>query len=91
MNETKQIKISQYADDTKLFLKNQESEENVLRFIENLNKTTGTTINLEKTTFLSINTNYTLKIIIIIIIIIITIIKKLQVLQLKNNMKQLKF
>ena len=47
-NKTKQIKISQYADDTNLFLKNQESAANVLRFFETLNKATGTTINFEK-------------------------------------------
>ena len=47
-NKTKQIKISQYADDTNLFLKNQESTANVLRFFETLNKATGTTINFEK-------------------------------------------
>ena len=43
-NITKQIKISQYGDDSKLFLKHQESAANVLRFFEILNKATGTTI-----------------------------------------------
>ena len=60
-NKTKQINISQHADDTNLFLENQKSIANVLRFFETLNKATGTTTNLEKT-ILPINTNDTLKI-----------------------------
>ena len=56
-NKIKQLKISQYADESNLFLKNQESV-NVLNFFEKLNKTTGTTINLEKTTVLPINTDH---------------------------------
>ena len=47
-NKTKQIKISQYGDDSKLFLKHQESAANVLRFFEILNKATGTAIKLWK-------------------------------------------
>ena len=35
-------------NDSNLFLKNQESVTNVLRFFENLSKAIGTTINLEK-------------------------------------------
>ena len=56
-NKTKQIKISQYADDSSFFLKDQESIKNVLKFFEELTKATGTTINLEKTTVLPINTS----------------------------------
>ena len=40
-------------------MKNQESVNNVLKFFYNLNKATGTTINLEKTTVLPINTENT--------------------------------
>ena len=40
-------------------LKNRESVNNVLKFFCNLNKATGTTINLEKTTVLPINTENT--------------------------------
>ena len=50
-NKTKEIKISQYADDSNLFLKNQESVNKVLQFFEKLNKATGITINLEKTRY----------------------------------------
>ena len=58
-NQRNQVKISQYADDSNFFLKNQESVRNVLKFFQNLNKATGTTINLEKTTVLPIKTNDT--------------------------------
>ena len=47
-NQKNKVKISQYADDSNLSLKNQESVNKVLTFIQNLNKATGTTINLEK-------------------------------------------
>ena len=47
-NQREQVKISQYADDSNFFLKNQESVQKVLNFFQNLNKATGTTINLEK-------------------------------------------
>ena len=60
-NYQNQIKISQYADDSNFFLKNQESITNVLNFFENLKKATGTTVNLEKTTLLPINTDNTLQ------------------------------
>ena len=43
-NNTKQIKISQYADDSNLFLKNQDSVNKVLQFFEKLNKATGIAI-----------------------------------------------
>ena len=55
-NQREQVKISQYADDSNLFLKNQESVQKVLNFFQNLNKATETTINLEKTTVLPIST-----------------------------------
>ena len=58
-NQREQVKISQYADDSNLFLKNQESVQKVLNFFENLNKATGATINLEKTTVIPINTENT--------------------------------
>ena len=58
-NQKEQVKILQYADDSNFFLKNQESVKKVLTFFQNLNKTTGATINLEKTTVLPINTNNT--------------------------------
>ena len=62
-NKTKQIKTSQYADDSNLFLKNQESLGKVLQFFEKLNKATVIiTINLEKTTALPINTENTAQI-----------------------------
>ena len=56
-NQKEETRISQYADDSKFFLKNQQSVKNVLTFFENLNKATGATINLEKTTVLPINTD----------------------------------
>ena len=58
----KQIKISQYADDSNFFLKNQESVKQVLQYFQNLKKATGVTINLEKITLLPINTNNTINI-----------------------------
>ena len=47
-NQKNQLKISQYADDSNFFLKNQESVNNVLKFFYNQNKATGTTIKLRK-------------------------------------------
>lgn len=67
-------------DDSNVFLKNQEPVTNVLAFFQTLHKATGITINLEKTTVTLINTNETTQ-----------IQNMLQKLQLKNNMKQLKF
>ena len=58
-NQKEQVKISQYADDSNFFLKNEESVKKVLTFFQNLNKATGATINLEKTTVLPINTDNT--------------------------------
>ena len=56
-NSKKQLKISQYADDSNFFLQNQESVKNVLKYFQKLKEATGATINLEKTTVLPINTN----------------------------------
>ena len=61
-NKTKEIKNCQYANDSNLFFKNQASVINVLKFFKDLNKATITTINLEKTTVLPINTNITIHI-----------------------------
>ena len=58
-NQRKQLKISQYADDSNFFLKNEESVKNVLNYFQKLQKATGSTINYEKTTVLLINTNQT--------------------------------
>ena len=58
-NFKKQLKISQYADDSNFFLQNQESVKNVLKYFQKLKEATGATINLEKTTVLPINTDIT--------------------------------
>ena len=58
-NQKNQVKLSQYADDSNFFLKNQESVNNVLTFFQNLRKASGTTINFEKTTVFPINTENT--------------------------------
>ena len=51
-NQKEQVKILQYANGSNFFRKNQESVKKVLTFFQNLNKATGATINLEKTTVL---------------------------------------
>ena len=58
-NNKKEIKISQYADDSNFLLTEQESIKLVIKFFEKLNKATGSTLNLEKTKVLSINTDQT--------------------------------
>ena len=58
-NQKEQVKILQYANGSNFFRKNQESVKKVLTFFQNLNKATGATINLEKTTVLPINTDNT--------------------------------
>ena len=58
-NKSKEIKISQYADDSNFYLKNQESVINVIKFFQKLNLVTGATINQEKTKILPINTDNT--------------------------------
>ena len=40
-NQKNQVKLSQYADDSNFFLKNQESVNNVLTFFQNLRRATG--------------------------------------------------
>ena len=57
-NQKNQVKISQYANNS-IFLKNEESVNNVLNFFQNLRKAAGTTINFEKITVLPINTENT--------------------------------
>ena len=57
-NNTKQIKISQYAD-SNFLLKTQKSVKHVLTYFEKLKKATGSTINLEKPKLLPINTDQT--------------------------------
>ena len=59
LNQKNQVKLSQYADDSNFFLKNQESVNNVLTFFQNLRKASGTTTNLEKTSVFPINTENT--------------------------------
>lgn len=58
-NNKKQVKISQYGDDSTFFLKTEESVKNTLNFFKILNKAMGTTINPEKTIVLPINTDKT--------------------------------
>ena len=59
-NKIKEIKISQYADDSYFFLTKKESVENVPKYFEKLKQATIETINLEKTIILPINTDQTL-------------------------------
>ena len=49
-NSKKQLKISQYADDSNFFLQNQESVKNVLKYFQKLKEATGAIINLDCTT-----------------------------------------
>ena len=58
-NNNKEIKISQYAANSNFLLTEQESIKLVINFFEKLNKATGSTINLEKTKVLPINTDQT--------------------------------
>ena len=58
-NNNKELKISQYADNSNFLLTEQESIKLVINFFEKLNKATGSTINLEKTKVLPINTDQT--------------------------------
>ena len=55
-NQKEQLKLSQYADDSNFFLKNENSVKNVITYFQKLQKATGSTINYEKTTVLPINT-----------------------------------
>ena len=56
-NHNKQVKISQYADDSNFLLTNQNSAKQVLNFFQKLTKATGTSINFDKTIILPINTD----------------------------------
>ena len=58
-NKKQEIKVSQYADDSNFLLATQKSVENVIKLFQKLQKATGATINLEKTTILLINTDQT--------------------------------
>ena len=58
-NNKKKTKISQYADDSNLLLTKQESIQVAISYFQKLNKATGSTINLEKTKVLPINTDQT--------------------------------
>ena len=51
----KELKISQYADNSNFLLTEQEPIKLVINFFEKLNKATGSTINFEKTKVLPIN------------------------------------
>ena len=59
LNKSKEIKISQSAEDSNFYLKNQESIINVTNIFQKLNLATGETINQKKTRILLINTNIT--------------------------------
>ena len=56
-NKPKEIKISQYADDSNFYLKNEKSVINVINFFQKLSLATGAMINQEKAKILPINTN----------------------------------
>ena len=58
-NKKQEIKVSQYADDSNFLLATQKSVENVIKLFQKLQKATGATINLDKTTILPINTDQT--------------------------------
>ena len=58
-NKKQEIKISQNADDSNFLPAKHKSVENVIKFFQKLQKATGATINLEKTTILLINTDQT--------------------------------
>ena len=56
-NKTKQIKISQYADDSNFLIKTQQSAKHILHYFQKLKKATGSTTNFEKTKILPVNTD----------------------------------
>ena len=58
-NKKQEIKVSQHADDSNFLLATQKSVENVIKVFQKLQKATGATINLDKTTILLINTDQT--------------------------------
>ena len=58
-NKKEQVKLPQYADDSNFFIKDTESIQSLLLYFDKLKNATGSTINLEKSTVLPINTNET--------------------------------
>ena len=58
-NKKREIKVSQYADDSNFLLATQKSVENVIKLFKKLQKATGATIKLDKTTTQPINTDQT--------------------------------
>lgn len=59
LNNKKETKISQYADDSNFLLSTQDSIQEVIHFFYKLKKATESTIDLEKTKVLPINTDQT--------------------------------
>ena len=59
MTKLKELKsqINQYADGSNFLLSTQESVQEVINFFQKLKKATGSTINLEKTKILPVNTD----------------------------------
>ena len=58
-NNNKEVKISQYVEDSNFLLTEQESIKFVINFFEKFNKAPGSCINLEKTKVLPTNTDQT--------------------------------
>ena len=58
-NSEKQLKISQYADNSNFSLQDQNSVRNVIKYFQELKNATGATINFEKTTVIPINMDNT--------------------------------
>ena len=58
-NKYKTNKISQYADHSNILTRNQTSAKHILDYFEKLKKATESTMNLEKTKILPINTDQT--------------------------------
>lgn len=58
-NNKKEIKISQYGDDSNILLTNEESIQHAITFFQKLKIASGSTINLEKTKILPTNTDQT--------------------------------
>ena len=58
-NSKKQLRISQYADDSNFSLQDQNSVKNVIKYSQKLKNARGATINFEKTAVIPINTDTT--------------------------------
>ena len=58
-NSKKQLRISQYADDSNFSLQEQNSVKNVIKYFQKLKNARGATINFEKTAVIPINTDTT--------------------------------